>query len=73
MLWDFKLFHRYGSSSLQEMKHVFRPNSRFLKFKARNESMNRNIENPTTESKFRISFFFSQNVYMVSCFQKSNL
>lgn len=38
MLWDFKLFHRYVSSSLQETKHAFRPKSRFLKFEARNES-----------------------------------
>ena len=36
MLWDFKLF--YHSSSIQEMKHVLRPNSRFLKFEARNKS-----------------------------------
>ena len=34
MLWDLKLF--YHSSSIQEMKHVLRPNSRFLKFEARN-------------------------------------
>ena len=36
MLWDFKLF--YHSSFIQGMKHVLRPNSHFLKFKARNES-----------------------------------
>ena len=35
MLWDFKLF--YHSSSIQEMKHVLKPNSRFLKFEARNK------------------------------------
>jgi len=36
MLWDFKFFYR--KSYIQEMKRVLRPNSRFLKFKARNES-----------------------------------
>ena len=38
MLWDFKLFCR--RSSIQKMKHVLRPNSRFLKFETRNESRN---------------------------------
>ena len=38
MLWDFKLF--YHSSSVQEMKHVLRLNSSFLKFEARNKSEN---------------------------------
>ena len=33
MLWNFNLF--YHSSSIQEMKHVLRPNSRVLKFEAR--------------------------------------
>ena len=37
MLWNFNLF--YQSSSIQEMKHVLRPNSRFLKFEARNNSV----------------------------------
>ena len=37
MLWNFNLF--YHSSSIQEMKHVLRPNSRFLKFEARNNSL----------------------------------
>ena len=36
MLWDFKVFYR--SSSIKEIKHVLRPNSRFLKFEARIES-----------------------------------
>ena len=35
MLRDFKC--SYHSSFIQEMKHVLRPNSRFLKFEARNE------------------------------------
>ena len=39
MLWDFKLFYR--SSSIIEIKHVLRPNSRFLKFEARIESQYR--------------------------------
>ena len=33
MLWNFNLF--YHSSSIQEMNHVLRPNSRFLKLEAR--------------------------------------
>ena len=36
MLWDFKLF--YHNSSIQEMKHVLKPNSPFLQFQAHNES-----------------------------------
>ena len=35
MLWDLKSF--YHSSSIQEIKHVLRFNSRFLKFEARRE------------------------------------
>ena len=42
MLWDFKSF--YHSSSIQEIKHVLRPNSSFLKFEARKEVLN-NIDN----------------------------
>ena len=38
VLWDFKLF--YHSSSIQEMKHVLRSNSRFLKFEARTDVLN---------------------------------
>ena len=37
MLWNFNLF--YHSSSIQEMKRVMRPNSRFLKVEARNNSL----------------------------------
>ena len=33
MLWDLKSF--YHSKSIQEIKHVLRLNSRFLKFEAR--------------------------------------
>ena len=38
MLWDLKSF--YHSSSIQEIKHVLRLNSPFLKFEARREVLN---------------------------------
>ena len=38
MLWNFNLF--YHSSSIQEMKHVLRPKSRFLKLEACNNCLN---------------------------------
>ena len=38
MLWDLKSF--YLSSSIQEIKHDLRLNSRFLKFEARREVLN---------------------------------
>ena len=37
MLWNFKLF--YHNSSIQEMKHVLRPKSRFLKLETRSSSL----------------------------------
>ena len=58
MLWDFKLF--YHSNSVQEMKHVFRSNLRFLKFEARNvlndignrcKPIIKNIQRPKTPLK----------------------
>jgi len=36
MLWDFEL--HYNNSSIQNIKHVLRCNSRFLKLEARNKS-----------------------------------
>ena len=38
MLWDLKSF--YHSSSIKEIKHVLRLNSRFLKFEARRDVSN---------------------------------
>ena len=49
MLWNFNLF--YHSSSIQEMKHVLRPNSRFLKVEARNNSLNGYCQPLQTDDK----------------------